>query len=272
MSQNNPSTEKMPVLFIGHGSPMNVISDNAFTQSLTNLGKTLPRPKAILVISAHWLTHGTKILCMDKPKTIHDFGGFPQELYHIKYHSPGLPELANEVCKQIQAYDIICDYEWGYDHASWTILKHMYPTADIPMLELSLDYRFSEWNLKPIEYHYKLAKELSFLREKSVLIIGSGNIVHNLGIISWDVDTPVMDWAKELDERVKKNLLTKNHDELINCRLMGEVADLGIPTWDHYLPMIYTIALQEEEEVVKFTYEGFQHGSVSMRCFQISSN
>ena len=269
MSKSNPSTEKMPVLFIGHGSPMNVVSDNAFTQGLVNLGKTLPRPKAILVISAHWLTLGTKILCVDKPRTIHDFGGFPQELYQIKNPSPGLPELTNEVCKQVQAYNITCDYEWGYDHASWTILKHLYPNADIPVLELSLDYRFSEWNLKPMEYHYNLAKELNFLRESGVLIIGSGNIVHNLGIISWEVDAPVMNWAKELDESVKKNLLVKNHYELINCRLMGEVANLGIPTWDHYLPMIYTIALQKEEEMIEFTHEGFQHGSVSMRCFQI---
>ncbi len=204
---------------------------------------------------------------MDNPRTIHDFGGFPQELYQIQYPSPGLSELANEVSRKIKAYNITCDYEWGYDHASWTILKHMYPNADIPMLELSLDYRFSEWNLKPMEYHYNLAKELSFLRKSGVLIIGSGNIVHNLGIISWEVDASVMDWAKKLDERVKENLLTKNHAELINYQKMGEVANLGIPTWDHYLPMIYTIALQEENESIKFIHEGFQHGSVSMRCF-----
>jgi 4,5-DOPA dioxygenase extradiol len=267
MSQNNPT--KMPVLFIGHGSPMNVISDNAFTQSLTNLGKTLSRPKAILVISAHWLTKGTKILCMNKPKMIYDFYGFPQELYQITYPSPGFPELAKQICNRVESYNITCDYEWGYDHASWTILNHMYPNADIPMLELSLNYRFNDWNVKPIEYHYNLGKELAFLREKGVLIVGSGNIVHNLGIIDWDVDGQVMGWAKELDELVKKNLLTKNHDELIDFQLMGDTAKVGIPTWDHYLPMIYTIALQEEEEAIKFTHEGIQHGSVSMRCFQI---
>ena len=167
---------------------------------------------------------------------------------------------------------MICDYEWGYDLASWAILKHIYPTADIPVLELSLDYGFNRWNLKPIEYHYQLAKSLAFLREQGVLIIGSGNIVHNLGIIDFNVDGTVMEWAKQLDEIVKKSLLNYNHQKLINFKEMGDVANWGIPSWDHYLPLIYVIALQEKDEPVKFIHEGFQHGSISMRCIQIGKS
>ncbi len=263
---------KMPVLFIGHGSPMNIISENKFTQNLKKLGKDLPKPKAILVISAHWLTSGTRVLCSKKPSLIYDFYGFPKELYEIDYPSPGLPELATLISKKLESFNVTCDHEWGYDHASWAILKHIYPNADIPVLELSLDYGFNRWNVKPMEYHYQLAKNLTFLREQGVLIIGSGNIVHNLGIIDFNVDAPIMDWAKQLDEIVKKNLLHYNHQNLINFKEMGNVANLGIPTWDHYLPLIYTIALQEKDEPVIFIHEGFQHGSVSMRCIQIGKN
>ncbi|MFX1469815.1 MAG: 4,5-DOPA dioxygenase extradiol [Promethearchaeota archaeon] len=259
----------MPVLFIGHGSPMNIISDNKFTQDLKKLGKDLPKPKAILVISAHWLTSGTRVLCSKKPQLIYDFYGFPEELYEIDYPSPGSPDLATMISKKLEYYNVKCNYEWGYDHASWSILKHIYPNADIPVLELSLDYGFNRWSLKPIEYHYQFAKSLAFLREQEVLIIGSGNIVHNLSIIDFQADAPVMDWAKELDENVKKNLTSHNHEDLINIQKMGDIANLGIPTWDHYLPMIYTIGLQEKQESLEFVHEGFQHGSVSMRCFKI---
>ncbi|MFX1427901.1 MAG: 4,5-DOPA dioxygenase extradiol [Promethearchaeota archaeon] len=266
--ENNNEGSKMPVLFIGHGSPMNVISDNNFTQNLKKLGNDLPKPKAILVISAHWLTSGTRVLCSKQPSLIYDFYGFPEELYQIEYPCFGLPELATSIGKKLEYYKVICDYEWGYDHASWAILKHIYPNADIPVLELSLDYGFSKWSVKPMEYHYKLAKNLRFLREQGVLIIGSGNIVHNLRIIDYNVNAPIMNWAKQLDEAVKKNLLKYNHQKLINFKEMGNVANMGIPTWDHYLPLIYTIALQEKDEPIKFIHEGFQHGSVSMRCIQ----
>lgn len=272
MKDYEKSGLKMPVLFIGHGSPMNIISDNKFTQDLKKLGKDLPKPKCILVISAHWLTSGTRVLCSKKPRIIYDFYGFPNQLYEIDYPSPGSPELATLICNTLKSYDVICDHEWGYDHASWAILKHIYPTADIPVLELSLDYGFNRWNLKPIEYHYQLAKNLAFLREQAVLIIGSGNIVHNLGIIDFNVDSPVMEWAKQLDETVKNSILNHNHQKLINFKKMGDVANLGIPTWDHYLPLIYAIALQEKDEPVKFIHEGFQHGSISMRCLQIGNS
>ncbi|MHA2008275.1 MAG: 4,5-DOPA-extradiol-dioxygenase [Promethearchaeota archaeon] len=269
MSISENSTEKMPVLFVGHGSPMNIISDNEFTRDLIKLGKILPKPKGILVVSAHWLTGGTKVLCSQTPRTIYDFYGFPEQLYAIDYPAQGLPELAKIISKRLEAYDVKCDYHWGYDHASWAILKHIYPDADIPLIELSLDYGFNSWNLKSIEYHYKIARNLAFLREEGVLIIGSGNIVHNLGIFDIQVNAPIMSWAKELDESVKQNLLTQNHENLINFKKLGDSAHIGIPTWDHYLPMIYTIALQEKNETLKFVHEGFQHGSISMRCFQI---
>jgi 4,5-DOPA dioxygenase extradiol len=269
MNENKNEGLKMPVLFIGHGSPMNIISDNKFTQNLKKLGKELPKPKAILVISAHWLTSGTRVLCSKNPRLIYDFYGFPKELYEIDYSSPGLPELAMLISKKLESYNVICDHEWGYDHASWAILKHIYPNEDIPVLELSLDYGFNRWNVKPIEHHYQLAKNLKSFRDQGVLIIGSGNIVHNLRIIDFNVNAPIMEWAKQLDETVKENLINSNHQSLINFKEMGHVADLGIPTWDHYLPLIYTIALQEKDEPIIFTHEGFQHGSVSMRCLQI---
>ncbi|MFW9829478.1 MAG: 4,5-DOPA dioxygenase extradiol [Promethearchaeota archaeon] len=262
-------TERMPILFIGHGSPMNIISDNAFTRSLKTLGISLPKPKAILVISAHWLTSGTKILCNKHPETIHDFYGFPEKLYQLRYSSLGQPELAGKISQKFDNYNVKCDYNWGYDHASWAILKHMYPEADIPMIELSLDYDFNSWRIKPIEYHYQLAQNLAFLRKEGVLIIGSGNIVHNLRMIDFNVNAPVMDWAKELDAHVKEKIINKDHNNLIHIEKLGVNARLGIPTWDHYLPMIYILGLQEEEDPIKFVHEGFQHGSISMRCFQI---
>ncbi|MFX1464724.1 MAG: 4,5-DOPA dioxygenase extradiol [Promethearchaeota archaeon] len=269
MKGNKNEGKKMPVLFIGHGSPMNIISDNKFTKDLKKLGKELAKPKAILVISAHWLTSGTRVLCSKKPKLIYDFYGFPKELYEIDYPSPGSSNLATIISKKLESYNVKCDYEWGYDHASWSILKHIYPNADIPVLELSLDYGFNRWNLKPIEFHYQFAKNLAFLREQGVLIIGSGNIVHNLSIIDFQVDAPVMDWAIELDDIVKNNLIGYNHEDLINFQRMGDIANLGIPTLDHYLPMIYAISLQEKRESLEFIHEGFQYGSVSMRCFKI---
>ncbi|MFX1460228.1 MAG: 4,5-DOPA dioxygenase extradiol [Promethearchaeota archaeon] len=271
MKENENKTEKMPLLFIGHGSPMNIISDNEFTRSLKNLGKILPKPKAILVISAHWLTSGTKVLSNEQPKTIHDFYGFPEKLYKLFYPSFGSPELARKISRKLTAYNVICDYEWGYDHASWAILKHIYPKANIPMIELSLDYGFNDWRIKPIEYHYRMAQNLAFLRREGVLIIGSGNIVHNLRMIDYDVNAPIMEWAKKLDAIVKKNIIDNNHDVLVHIEKLGPNARKGIPTWDHYLPMIYILGLQEAEESVKFIHEGFQHGSISMRCFQIET-
>jgi 4,5-DOPA dioxygenase extradiol len=262
-------SDKMPVLFIGHGSPMNIIFDNAYTRSLAALGRDLPRPKAILVVSAHWLTKGTFVTCTEKPKTIYDFYGFPDELYALRYPSPGAPDEARLVTESVKKVNIGCG-DWGLDHASWAVLKHMYPKADIPVFEMSLAYTFNEWHPKPLQYHYDIGRELSGLRKQGVLIIGSGNIVHNLGMIDFEnIDADTFDWAGEFDEKVKKNLLSKNHEDLLHYQNMGEAASLAVPTLDHYLPLIYAISLQEKNEPLTFFHEGFQYGSISMRGFRI---
>ncbi len=267
---NPHDIEKMPALFIGHGSPMNLVLKNGFTDSLEKLGRTLPRPKAIMVVSAHWLTGGsTCVGCMERPRTIYDFYGFPKELYEMDYPCPGSPEFARSAIGLLKKAGVRCNNEWGLDHASWYILKRLYPKADIPVFEMSLDYSFNEWHPKTLRYHYELASRLSNLREKGVLIIGSGNIVHNLGIIDFETaDAKPYDWAVEFDERVKSRLLNGDHDALIDYQNI-KGASLSVPTLDHYLPMIYVLALQEKGEKLRFTHEGLQNASVSMRCFQI---
>jgi 4,5-DOPA dioxygenase extradiol len=206
---------------------------------------------------------------METPRTIHDFYGFPDELYAIKYSSPGAPDLAKRV-SEISNGQIRCDDEWGLDHASWAVLRHMYPKADIPIFELSLDYSFNEWQPKPLQYHYELASKLAELRTKGVLLMGSGNIVHNLRVIDFEnVDARPYDWAVKFDEKVKYDLLHDNHEALFDCDSIGTSASYAVPTLDHYLPMIYVLALQSKNEPLKFTYEGFQNRSISMRCFQI---
>lgn len=258
----------MPVLFIGHGSPLNIIQENKFTKSLAQLGRSLPKPEAIMVISAHWLTEGTYVTCMAKPRTIHDFYGFPEELYRINYASPGAPDRAKAVTQLVKK--IQCDSNWGLDHASWAILKHMYPEADIPVFEMSLDYSFNDWHPKPLRYHYQLGSQLSKLRNKGILIIGSGNIVHNLRLINFEqTDAEPFDWAVEFDQRVKLNLIEGKHEDLLSCENMDEATSYAVPTLDHYLPMVYAISLQTKGEPISFTYEGFQNASISMRCFKI---
>ncbi len=260
----------MPVLFIGHGSPLNIVLDNSFTRSLAALGRLLPKPKAIMVVSAHWLTKGTFVGCMEKPKTIYDFYGFPEELYETTYACPGAPGEAAFVTEATMKAAVKCDHGWGLDHGTWAILKHLYPLADIPVFQLSLDYSFNDWDPKPLQYHYDLAAGLSALRRRGVLIIGSGNIVHNLGMFDYtNIEAKSFDWAVEFDEQVKSNLITGNHRDLIRHTNMGKTAFLAVPTLDHYLPMIYALALQEKNEPLTFIYEGFQYGSISMRCFQI---
>jgi 4,5-DOPA dioxygenase extradiol len=259
----------MPVLFVGHGSPMNIVLQNSYTHSLVKVAKELPKPNAILVVSAHWLTNGTYVTCVEKPKTIYDFYGFPEELYKITYPSPGSPDNAQLTIKTATSTQIKCG-DWGLDHAAWAVLKHMYPAADIPVFEMSLDYSpYNNWKPKPLEYHYKLASELAPLREKGVLIIGSGNIVHNLGLIDFGTDAKPFNWAVKFDDKVKQCLISGKHKDLINYIELGEEAPYAVPTQDHYLPMIYAIGLQRKGETLKFIHEGFQNGSVSMRAFQI---
>lgn len=259
-----PLSAKMPVLFTGHGSPMNIIRDNAFTQSLAMLGKETELPAAILVISAHWLTPGKTVVSVNPhPETIYDFGGFPEALYKEKYKAPGAPELAKELIQQVHSVQVHEDHEMGLDHGAWSILKHMFPQANIPVFQMSIDYS------KPPQYHYQLAQELKALRNKGVLILGSGNIVHNLRILDWqNEDAPVLDWAAGFDAFVKKSIDNGDHDALINYNKQGKEALLAVPTNDHYLPMLYTLGLLEKDEQIRYTYEGFQNGSISMRCFE----
>jgi 4,5-DOPA dioxygenase extradiol len=260
---------RMPVLFVGHGSPMNIVSKNSYTEDLAKAATELPKPKAILVVSAHWLTNGTYVGCMEKPRTIYDFYGFPEELYKIRYPCPGAPTDAELAAKTVKS-KVRCNSDWGLDHASWAVLKHMYPNADVPVFEMSLDYSpYNDWRPKPLEHHYRLASELAPLREKGILIIGSGNLVHNLGLIDFDTDAKPFDWAVKFDEKIKRHLLSRNHEALINYLEIGQEARYAVPTLDHYLPMIYAIALKRKDEPLKFIHEGFQNGSVSMRAFQI---
>jgi 4,5-DOPA dioxygenase extradiol len=270
MKNKIPETGRMPVLFIGHGSPMNMVQVNPYTRSLEELGKVLPRPEAIMVISAHWLTRGTAVTCTARPGMIYDFYGFPEELYRVTYPCDGAPGCARRVTGlEGTGGPIRCDTAWGIDHASYAVLRHMFPGADIPVFEMSLDYLFSDWNPKPVRYHYDLGKRLRDLRERGVLIIGSGNMVHNLGLIDYRTDAPVAVWAVAADAWMRSRLVAGDHDSLIDAVNKQEWAVRAVPTLDHYLPMIYALSLQEDEEPLRFTHEGFQNGSISMRGFRI---
>jgi len=254
----------MPVMFIGHGSPMNAVKNNDFTKSLYRLGQKTDRPAAILVVSAHWLTmHETAVSINPNPHTIYDFGGFPEELYRIKYEPPGHPLLAKNLSTNVQSIKIHEDHEMGLDHGAWTILRHMYPDASVPVFQMSIDYA------KPPQFHFDLAGELKRLRKKGVLIIGSGNIVHNLGILNWnDEEGEPFEWAAEFDRTVKKKIIEHDYSSLVHYHNFGAAAKISIPTNDHYLPMLYTLGLLEKNEEIVFTYEAFQHSSISMRCFE----
>jgi 4,5-DOPA dioxygenase extradiol len=249
--------EKMPVLFVGHGNPMNAIIDNAYAKQWARIGRSLT-PRAILCVSAHWETSGSLITAMPKPKTIHDFGGFPDELFRVQYPAPGSPELAHDVATATHQR-IIQDHEWGLDHGAWSVLKRMFPKADVPVLQLSLDVRKS-----PLQ-HIELARELAYLRSKGVVIIGSGNIVHNLGMVQWRGGT--LDWAVEFDELSKELITTRDLASLANYSALGKEAQLAIPTPEHYLPMLYALSLIEADEEIEFFNETIDLGSVSMRSF-----
>lgn len=254
---------RTPALFLGHGSPMNIVLNNAYTDHLVQLGKAMPTPKAILVVSAHWLTQGTYITSAENPEIIYDFYGFPQELYNVTYPCPGAADQIVELASVFDNASIQYDSRRGLDHAAWAVLKHMYPNANIPTMELSLDYQ------KSPQEHYDLAKKIAPLREQGVLIIGSGNIVHNLRAVDWNIDAEPYDWAVEFDKVVKECVAHKRHSSLIKYEDLGKAALLSIPTNEHYIPMLYTLGLQAEDEQADFTYEGFQNASISMRCFTV---
>ena len=260
------SGKPMPVLFIGHGSPINGIENNEFSQSWMKLGREIPTQQAVLCVSAHWLTHGTFITAMSAPKTIHDFGGFPKELYAVQYPAPGDPQLAKETAAMIKATNAGLNHDWGLDHGTWTVVRHMFPDANIPVLQLSIDYD------QPADFHYRLGKELAELRKKGVLIIGSGNMVHNLRMIAWDkLDEPGYgyDWAIEMNELLKKNILSAKHQPLIDYKTLGAEALKAIPTPDHYYPLLYTLGLQSNNDDIEIFNDKAQGGSLTMTSVKI---
>ncbi len=266
LSKNFEATEKFPVLFLGHGSPMNAIEENEFVDGFRNIGKTFQKPKAILVISAHWETRGTFVTAMDNPPTIHDFGGFPQALFDVQYPAPGSPELAQETKKIITKTDVLLDDKWGLDHGAWSVVKHLYPDAEVPVIQMSIDYT------QPASYHYELAQELASLRHKGVLIIGSGNMVHNLRMVAWDKLNEAgfaWDWAQEAKEKMKNYILDGNHKALIDFRNQGKAFDLAIPTPEHYLPMIYSLALKDRQDDLLLFNDNSIGGSLAMTSFKI---
>ena len=256
----------MPVLFVGHGSPMNGIEDTEFSRRWSSMVKEIPVPKAVLVVSAHWFTKGTQITSMDFPPTIHDFSGFPKELFDVQYPAPGNPTLAKETASLIHSTNVGLSHDWGLDHGTWTIVRHMYPLANIPVLQLSIDYT------KDAKYHYELSKEIYQLRKKGVLIMGSGNLVHNLRMIAWDklyVPDYGYDWAKEINNTFKELINTGNHDRLIDYKSLGKEALMAIPTPEHYLPLIYTLGLQGQNEGVSFFNDKAVGGSLTMTSVKI---
>ncbi|RYU78155.1 4,5-DOPA-extradiol-dioxygenase [Hymenobacter persicinus] len=260
-------TDKMPVLFIGHGSPMNALADNPFTRTLNTLGLDIRNrqpPRAILVVSAHWLTRGSFVTINERPETIHDFGGFPQELFDMQYPAPGAPDVAQEVMDAVP--DAHPSDEWGLDHGTWTVLHHLFPEADIPVLQLSIDY------YKPITYHAELARQLQFLRRRGVLIVGSGNIVHNLRQsmprFMHDDPTPY-DWAVEFDSWAKTKIDQRDLAALAHYQAAGASGPLAVPTPDHYIPMLYSLALAEPTDAIRHAFEEVSFGGMSMRSFVV---
>ncbi len=257
-------TDVMPAFFFGHGNPMNALASNVWTESWARIGREIPRPAAVLCISAHWFIPETAVTAMTAPRTIHDFGGFPLELFEVQYPASGAPELANRISELLAPTEVRKDSSRGLDHGTWSVLCHVFPEADIPIVQLSID------ETQPAEFHYGLAKRLAPLRDEGILICGSGNIVHNLHAYSWGKHTPEpLDWASRFEQTAREMILSGEHEPLIDYKLLGKDALLSAPTPEHYLPLIYILALQREGEKVSFPVEGFDGGSISMLSVQI---
>ncbi len=264
ISNNLKTSSKMPLMFVGHGTPMNAIVQNDFHKKWQSLGSQLPEPQAILVISAHWLTNKlTKVTAMSTPKTIHDFGGFPQELFEQQYPAPGSPEMAKLTVNEIHSTVVHEDMEWGLDHGTWSVLKPMFPEAQIPVYQLSIDIT------KPIEFHYKLGKELRALRRKGVLIIGSGNIVHNLSKLEYGKRP--YDWAIDFDEKIKQFIDNRDFESVVDFHELGNLTKLAHPTYEHLLPLMYTLGAIEDKESIEYFNDSFDLGAISMRSILVNS-
>jgi 4,5-DOPA dioxygenase extradiol len=254
-----------PTLFVGHGSPMNAIEQNEFSDKWKKIASDFETPKAIICISAHWLTRGTYVTAMEMPKTIHDFGGFPQALFDVEYPAPGSLDVANWTKESLKSANVLEDHEWGLDHGTWSVLRNMYPEATIPVIQLSIDYT------KPLSYHFQLAQELKALRKKGVLIIGSGNMVHNLGMVAWDkINSPGFgfDWTLEIDTVFKQKIESRDYQSLINWSSLHNQISLAIPTLDHYIPLIYSVGLSDKQDEISFFNDKAIAGSLTMTSVQ----
>ncbi|MFZ4543426.1 MAG: 4,5-DOPA dioxygenase extradiol [Saprospiraceae bacterium] len=258
------NTLPMPVFFFGHGSPMNAIEDNEFTLGWKNAIKRVPKPQAVLCISAHWETRGVQITAMDKPATIHDFGGFPQALFDVQYPAPGSKEMALLTQSVLTSTEVVLDQSWGLDHGCWSVLKKIYPAADVPVMQMSLNV-----NQNP-EWHYQLGKELMALRKKGILIVGSGNIVHNLGRLNWQQPNVAFDWATEANTGLKQMILDQKFERLAMYKSMGSAYQMAIPTAEHYLPLLYVMSLKGKDESIQVFNDKIVMGSIAMTSFKIS--
>jgi 4,5-DOPA dioxygenase extradiol len=246
----------MPVVFFGHGSPMNTLERNQYTETWRKIGEAIPAPKAIVCVSAHWYTEGTAVTAMSRPRTIHDFYGFPQALFDVQYPAPGKPDLAERVRELLAPVDVALDESWGLDHGTWSVLKHAYPKADVPVVQLSID------GTQPPQFHYELARRLAPLRDEGVLVAGSGNVVHNLRLMRRG--GAAYDWAVRFNKKIREALASRDHRALVDFERLGGDARLSVPTPEHYLPLLYIAALQREDEAVSFPVDGYDLGSVSM--------
>lgn len=256
--------QTMPAVFFGHGNPMNAIQDTAYTRAWTALGAALPRPKAVLAISAHWYLPGTLVTAMEAPRTIHDFGGFPPELYRVQYPAPGDPALARRVQALLSRLSVGSDLLWGLDHGTWAVLRHVFPNADVPIVQLSID------ETRPPAFHYEIGKLLAPLRDEGILIAGSGNLVHNLHAYAWGRHVPQpFDWALRFEECVRSALVADDNLQIIDYEALGSDALLSIPTPEHYLPLLYVIGARRPGERVSFPVEGIDGGSISMLAVQV---
>jgi 4,5-DOPA dioxygenase extradiol len=254
----------MPALFIGHGNPMNALQTNAWTTAWRSIGESLQRPRAILVISAHWYLRGTRVTANEWPKTIHDFGGFPPELYRVEYPAPGSPALARRVQELLAPTEVVASADWGLDHGTWSVLVHLFPLGDVPVVQLSID------RTQPPEFHHALGARLQALREEGILVLGSGNLVHNLEAYAWGAhSTGPYEWAVRFEKEVRELVVRRKHDRLLEYATLGPDALLSVPTPEHYLPLLYVLGLQREDEPVSFPVSGVDGGSISMLAVAI---
>ena len=249
---------RMPAVFFGHGSPMNTLARNQYTEAWRKIGAAVPRPSAILAISAHWYIGGTAVTAMQAPQTVHDFGGFPQALFDFQYPAPGSPALAQRVRDILAPLAVRADEEWGLDHGTWSVLAHVYPQAEIPVVQLSMDAT------QPAAFHYELGRRLAPLRDEGVLIVGSGNVVHNLGVLNWSDNAPAYDWATRFNDVVRDHLMRGDHLPLVDYQKLGTDARMSIPTPEHYLPLLCIMALQGKDEPLAVAVDGIQNASISM--------